>query len=148
MILNNKSSQLLSIFVFQTISSFGLFNFFFLPLTYESSVGLQAHGSAVSHTARGRLRGGLAVVLEISEPGSEMHTHTYTHKEMKTVFYPSAQKNRVCILKCFDNFILGFGFELTETTQTTLCKSTKNTKQRIRLLQTRIKTKCCITTMC
>lgn len=47
---------------------------FFFGLTYEARVGLQAHGSALTYTARGRLGRGLAVLLEIGEPGSEIKT--------------------------------------------------------------------------
>lgn len=36
----------------------------------ESSVGFETHGSALTDTAGGRLRRGLAVVLEISKPRS------------------------------------------------------------------------------
>lgn len=74
MISNNGSFEQLSVCVSELFSLF-----ISLHLTYESSVGLKAHGSALSHTARGRQRGGLAVVLEISEPGSETHRHTQTH---------------------------------------------------------------------
>lgn len=49
-------------------------------ITYESSVGLQTHDSAFSHTARGREGGSLAVVLEISKSGSDTHTHETMHK--------------------------------------------------------------------
>lgn len=45
-------------------------------LTYETRVGLQAHGSALTYTARGRPGRGLAVLLEIGEPGSETQTAT------------------------------------------------------------------------
>ncbi len=85
-------------------------SFLFLHLTYESSVGLQAHGSALSHTARGRQRRGLAVVLEISEPRSETHTHTNTthrNTEENSFSCVSAEKQSVHF-KVFWQFHFGF----------------------------------------
>lgn len=59
-------------------------HFLFFYLTYESSVGLQAHGSAFSHTAGSGQSRGLAVVLEVGEPGSERHkTRTNTTRKKR-----------------------------------------------------------------
>lgn len=65
-------------------------HFLLLHLTYESSVGLEAHGSALPHAAgRGQSRG-LAVVLEVGQPGSETHkmrTNTNAKQEISLLVW-------------------------------------------------------------
>lgn len=70
MISNNPSRRILPFPQNDSISQHFLR---FHLLTYESSVGLEAHSSAFSHAARSRQRSWLTVVLEVSKPGSDAH---------------------------------------------------------------------------